>query len=60
MAQVLHGVAPGRARESREGRALGGVREQLQRLLVEAEAQALQRELGLLTRTRAAAMSVSV
>jgi hypothetical protein len=46
MAQVLHGVAPGRARESREGRALGGVREQLQRLLVEAEAQALQRELG--------------
>ena len=45
MPQVLHGVAPGRARESREGRALGGVREQLQRLLVEAEAQALQREL---------------
>ena len=44
--QVLHGVAPTRVRESREGRALGGALDQLRRLLVEAEAQALQRELG--------------
>jgi hypothetical protein len=44
--QVLHGVAPTRVRESREGRALGGALDQLRRLLVEAEGQAMQRELS--------------
>jgi len=43
---VLHGVAPGRARESREGKQLSSAREQLQRLLVEAEAEYMAKELG--------------
>jgi len=44
--QVLHGVAPTRVRESRDGRALSGALDQLRRLLVEAEGQAMQREMS--------------